>query len=354
MGITQNSGFNESLVKPVTQTGRFTTIDAETGQITHLSGGTLRLTAFLPDLGDKPVGLIGFGRDWQGPGGLFGLWVSPGGALMLRHQDAALAVQWQSADGLVAPGQNIALSYQVWTDLDLAILRVEVVETGKTLTHRIEKTPALPLITGWSDLADVFVHAEVSSVPLSPSGVNAFAPGTALPTQRGAIAIEKLRPGDVILAQDGPVAILDTRPTPVLPSVAARLVCLRAPFLGLKDDLCLLPDQRIVLDAPEVESQLGCPAALVAAGDLGHPGLKGPRPEPDHLIQISLPRCVTLGFGGCVVSVPACPQVSHTGVLDYLPGPGALPWASASETKALLEPIARRRGLRAGPAAATA
>lgn len=343
MGITQTSGFGEGLTRPVVPAGRFTAT-TDDDQVDHLHAGSLRLTAFLPELGDKALGLIGFGRDWSGPGGLFGLWVSADGALMLRHQDAEHAVQWQTPDGVLRAGHNLALSYQVWTDLSLAILRIEIVETGQTFLHRIEDTPPLPLVAGWSDLADVFVYAEVSSVPLRPSGLNGFAPGTCLPTGRGPVAVDALHPGDVLMAEDGPVAILDLRTEPVLPSLRDQMITLRAPYFGLDRDLALLPDQRVVIDAPEVESLLGHPSVLVAARDLAHPSVRGAAPDTGHLVMLELPRCATLSFGGCRVMVPACPRVSHAGPVEYLPGPGSLPWASPQEAAALTEPLARRRG----------
>lgn len=107
-------------------------------------------------------------------------------------------------------------------------------------------------------------------VAITPS----FAPGTPVLTPQGFAAIESLKPGDIVLTGEAltpmPVRSVCTREVPARGRF--QPVRLHAPYLGLRRDVLVAPEQRLLITGAEVEFLFGREAVLVQAYDLLHTG----------------------------------------------------------------------------------
>jgi len=103
--------------------------------------------------------------------------------------------------------------------------------------------------------------------PIGP--MPSILPTTPLATPWGYRPAETLKRGDTVTTRDGgvvPVLQTVTRTVPARGSY--RPVRLRAPYFGLQQDVIVSPDQRLIIDGPEVEYLFGQEAVLVPARHL--------------------------------------------------------------------------------------
>lgn len=116
--------------------------------------------------------------------------------------------------------------------------------------------------------SDVIFAALSSQIePLGP--MPTLLPSTPLETPWGYKPVSQLTRGDTVTTQEsGVVPVLQrvSRTVPARGSYAP--VRLRAPYYGLQQDIIVAPDQRLVIDGPEVEYLFNKEAVLVPARHL--------------------------------------------------------------------------------------
>ena len=310
-----------------------------------LEEGSLALSLTMPELRPDMVAIYGAGRHWSRPGGVFGLWVSPRGGLILRHRTQEASSVWEGPAEFCGAGDRVRISYQVWSPLGYAVLRAENGTTGASLEARIDPPQPMPLTEGWTDLApDHAPTIEVASLPIPARGLNCFAYGTQLPTPHGLFAVEELLPGDTIQTPTGPVELRDMWIEPMTDIQRQEAITLKAPYFGLSQSMTVLPDQRFLLGSVEVQSLTGQPELLVAARDLvvgraAHPDWSGIGP----MVHLSFESTLVLPIGAMSLVCPATAVPLGEGAL--LPSTGDIPWANGREARAVVEALARRKGI---------
>ena len=310
---------------------------------THLDEGSLRLCARVPALRPGMIGLYGLGRHWSQAGGVFAIWVSPRGGLVLRHRTHDTSLSWEGPAEFCGAGDELRISYLIWTSLGRGLLRAENATTGATCEARFSEANALPLFGGWTDLADHPV-VQVARVPLTPRGSAGFPAGTLLPTPNGPVAIETLRPGDLLQARRGAVAIRTIAPQTMTAVQRQEAIVLNAPYFGLTQAITVLPDQRIRVSTHDVFQVTGHTQVLSAARDLvvaraAHPDWQG----QSTIYTLAVDHAATLLFGQCQLVLPGSAEPGQQGTI--LPAPGEDPWATRTETLAILDAVARRDGV---------
>ncbi|KIN62990.1 Hint 2 domain containing protein [Sulfitobacter noctilucicola] len=132
-------------------------------------------------------------------------------------------------------------------------------------------------------------------------------PSTPIATPWGYKRASDLKRGDTVHTRDdGVVPILQTVARSVPARGSYRPIRLRAPYFGLKQDIIVAPDQRLLIDGPEVEYLFGQEAVLVPARHLvnGFAALTEPCGPIITYAQLLLPRHETLlAAGTCAESL---------------------------------------------------
>lgn len=198
----------------------------------------------------------------------------PGGGIALvhrHHNDMVHAAICWGDDGRAL---TLRVSFAWDADLGWARLALEQPETAKALTTSVHAPRAQfthdvrDLILGYGDrkLSKEVLFGAVSAgiVPIGP--MPTLHPATPIATPSGFCEAGKLKRGDLIVAETGDsVPVLHT----VRHSMPARgcfaPVRLHAPYFGLKRDIVVSPDQRLVLHGSDVEYIFGQQAVLVPA-----------------------------------------------------------------------------------------
>ena len=151
-----------------------------------------------------------------------------------------------------------------------------------------------------SDMIFAALSNQIEPVGPMPS----LLPDTPIATPWGYKPVTALRRGDSVLTRDdGVVPVLHkiTRNVPARGSY--RPVRLRAPYFGLQQDIIVSPDQRLIIDGPEVEYLFNQEAVLVPARHLvnGFAALNEPCGPVVRYTQLLLPRHETLLAAGTSV-----------------------------------------------------
>lgn len=126
-------------------------------------------------------------------------------------------------------------------------------------------------------------------------------PDTPLVTPWGYKPMAQLRRGDTVVTRsDGVVPVLHHVSRRVPARGSFRPIRMRAPYFGLQEDIIVAPDQRIILDGPEVEYLFGQESVLVPARHLvnGSAALQEPCGPLITYDQLLLPRHETLLAAG--------------------------------------------------------
>ncbi|KIN65895.1 Hint 2 domain containing protein [Sulfitobacter noctilucae] len=129
-------------------------------------------------------------------------------------------------------------------------------------------------------------------------------PSTPLATPWGYKTVQSLRRGDTVNTRDdGVVPVLQRVQRHVPARGSYRPIRLRAPYFGLQDDVIVAPDQRLIIDGPEVEYLFSQEAVLVPARHLvnGFAALTEPCGPVINYAQLLLPRHETLIAAGTAV-----------------------------------------------------
>lgn len=169
---------------------------------------------------------------------------------------------------------------------------------------------------------------------LEPVGINpSFSAGTPILTPYGERAVETLRPGDFVQTFDGtarPIRWMGAREVPARGQF--RPIRLHAPYFGLRRDVVVAPEQRLVISGPEVEYLFSEESVLVEAHALLNSTFAAIEPAGRTIRyhQVLLDDHEVLSVAGApmeslyVGALGAAPQVLATTVLRNIPA-GRLP-----------------------------
>jgi hypothetical protein len=227
---------------------------------------TLCLELALPPLPRRGLVVL-----WQGlaePGRAIALCARPDGALRLVHDEVDL----QTPPDFARTGETVTLRYRTcargrgdiadFTNHDRALRHR--LRTGAARAARLDE--ALPRAAGFLSVCHV---AAIAGFGLPPTDLPALATGAMLPTGEGPVAVEALRPGmtlRTVAGQRSPLRWVARRSRLCLGRFAP--VRLRAPYFGLRQDICVTPETRVMRSGPAVEYLFGHERVLMRAADL--------------------------------------------------------------------------------------
>ncbi len=158
-------------------------------------------------------------------------------------------------------------------------------------------------------------------------------PSTPLATPWGYKPAAQLQRGDTVLTQGSGVVPVLHRVSRTVPARGSfRPVRLRAPYFGLQQDIIVSPDQRLMIDGPEVEYLFNQEAVLVPARHLvnGFAALAEPCGPMIRYTQLVLPAHETMLAAGTALEslyigrIRRSPEHLHSSVLHALDR-GSLP-----------------------------
>lgn len=191
----------------------------------------------------------------------------------------------------------------------LGLMTLENIDNGQIFQTVFEEPYPWPLDDVAALLAlkdtcvgDPTVTLLACSDELEPVGHYAgFASGTLVDTNYGALPIEALRPGYLVRTSDGdmqPVRHVVRYEMPALGRFSP--VRLRAPYFGLKRDLTVAPDHRLLITGVDAEYLFGTDAVLVEARHLAKmAGSHRPwRQNTIHYVQVLLDTHTCLSVAG--------------------------------------------------------
>ncbi len=240
-----------------------------------LTRGTILVEAQLsPD--HRPHTIIGYKRDHPWCSSL-SLSMLPGGGISLVLTQGADVTHATLPDRLPARGETVRMTYAWDAPAREGRLSVEHPGSGRIFLTRVEAPKPLLL----SDLR-LLTHtpasgpagSEVSLLAIStapePIGPQAtLSPDVPIATPHGYRPAGSLRVGDLVRTMTGQsVPVLDVLRHTVPARGTFAPVRLRAPYFGLRRDIVVAPDQRLVIGGSDVEYTFGRERVLVPARHL--------------------------------------------------------------------------------------
>ena len=135
--------------------------------------------------------------------------------------------------------------------------------------------------------------------PIGP--MPTMSPDTPLATPWGYRPARDLKRGDTVYTRSGSVVPILHHLRRIVPARGSfRPIRLRAPYFGLQQDIIVSPDQRLIIDGPEVEYLFGQEAVLVPARHLvnGFAAISEPSGPTIAYDQLLLPQHETLLAAG--------------------------------------------------------
>ncbi|MGX0975946.1 hypothetical protein ACSSVY_001660 [Roseovarius sp. MBR-51] len=240
-----------------------------------MARGTLMIETRLSSEG-RPQTLLAFSRSHPWSGG-FSLQALPGGGIVLietQAGDVRHATLPYRADDRT---DTLRLTYAWDAPARWGRLSLERPEMDRVHSILLPPPHPMPLADLRTVLTDprqrqmdpdvIFVALSTQIEPIGPMpGLSASVP---VCTPRGYVPAGHLKRGDLVDTEEGQIV-------PVLQTVARRVpamgsfrpVRLRAPYFGLRHDIVVSPQQRLVIRGSEVEYLFGCEAVLVPARHL--------------------------------------------------------------------------------------
>lgn len=259
----------------------------------------------------------------------------PGGGIAFVHRtgDELVhgAIPWSGERRL----DTIRISYAWDCRQGLARLALEAPEDTSVRSVVLSGPPAprlsdlRHLIMGPERIiADDVVFAAISArvEPLGP--MPTLHPSCPVATPHGDVPVHKLKRGDLVLTETGeavPVLERVDRQLPARGSFAP--IRLRAPYFGLRHDIVVAPEQRLLLRGSEVEYLFGHEAVLVPARYLvsGVAARAEPSGPLQTFSQLLLPQSHVLQVAGAEVEslyigrLRRKPEVLRNSLLARLP-----------------------------------
>ncbi|WP_306155040.1 Hint domain-containing protein [Roseovarius sp. MMSF_3281] len=275
---------------------------------TLMPRGTLLLETRLSAEG-RPQTLLGFNRSHPWPGS-FTLQSLPGGGIVLveaQGDDLRHVTLPIGADGRM---DVLRLSY-AW-DAPARWAQLSVERTERDTPTLVAPHAPHPLLLSdaqgvTTDARRRVVDADVTFFALSntvePIGPMPGLTGEVpIATPGGEVPVRRLKRGDLIMTQDGKVVPVLQVVKRVVPAKGnLRPVHLRAPYFGLRRDILVAPQQRLVIGGSEVEYLFGREAVLVPARHLvnGVSALRGEGPDLVTYHHLLLPGHEVIMAAGC-------------------------------------------------------
>jgi len=273
--------------------------------------GTLLLETRLSPEG-RPQTLLAFQRLHPWPGS-FSLRALPKGGINLvvtQGDDIRHATLPHQAEGRT---DIVRLTYS-W-DAPARWGRLTLERPESDLIHSVDLPPPHPMLMADIDTLCHHRHSRemdpdvdfcAVSTKVEPVGpMPALTSRVPIATTRGDVAAGQLRRGDLVLTDTGvsvPVLRMVCRTVPARGSF--RPVRLRAPYFGLREDIVVAPQQRLVISGSEVEYMFGREAVLVPARHLvnGRSALFAQGPELVTYRHLLLPgHEAILAAGKCAL-----------------------------------------------------
>lgn len=275
-----------------------------------LNRGTIMFeTRLSPD--GKPQVLFGYKTTYPELRSLTFQAIPGGGIAMVQVQDQDIchaAIQ-RSETGRT---DVVRITYSWDCAANWARMTLERPEDAQISHAYIEVPKPLPLddirdlMLGRNDqtFASDMIFAALSDQiePIGP--MPTLLPSTPLATPRGYKPASEMRRGDTVITRDdGVVPALQRLQRTVPARGSFRPIRLRAPYFGLQQDVIVAPDQRLIIDGPEVEYLFSQEAVLVPARHLvnGFAALTEPCGPMITYNQLLLPRHETLLAAGTFV-----------------------------------------------------
>ncbi len=177
----------------------------------------------------------------------------------------------------VGAGETLRLTYSWEAPARWARLAVEQLGTGHVTTADLPLAPPLPMDELQRMVCDpsqramdrhvAFVALSTAIEPVGP--MPTLAANVPVTTPWGPQPVARLRRGDVVTTSQGAGVPVLHHVRRVVPARGAfRPIRLRAPYFGLRHDILVAPEQRLVIGGSEVEYMFGRERVLVPARHL--------------------------------------------------------------------------------------
>ena len=275
-----------------------------------LTRGSLMFeTRMSPDR--RPQVLLGFDQGWPDQCSLTFQAIPGGGISMVQvtgEHIAHAAVQ----HAVSARTDVLRITFSWDASRNWAQLTVERPEEHHISTRPVRDVRPVPLAalrslllgkSGSSFDGDIVFAALSDTVePIGPAP--SLSPEAMVATPDGFKPAGSLTRGDTVIARGGDVVPVLHRVSRIVPARGSFApVRLRSPYFGLRADVIVAPEQRLVIDGSEVEYLFNEEAVLVPARHLinGFAGLKEPSGPTADYCQLILPAHEALIVAGCAV-----------------------------------------------------
>lgn len=283
-------------------------LDPRHPRVELLPQGTLTIEARVtPE--NRPQTLLSFERCFPWPG-QFSLQVLPGGSVVMIEAQGRDTMSAVLPCPYVDRTDIVRLSYS-WNALE-GFARLAIERPEPDSLHMVHLDNARPMIL--TDLRSLMtrphlteIDADVMQIGLSdsiePVGPRpGLLPQSPIMTDQGERFIHTLKRGDLVRAATGDlVPVLHVIRNEVPAQGVFRPVCLRAGYFGLKRDLVVSADQRVVMHGSDVEYMFGHEAVAVPArhliNDRSATYVDGPASLA--LYQLILPNHEAILASGC-------------------------------------------------------
>jgi hypothetical protein len=233
----------------------------------------------------------------------------PGGGVAMVHVQGDKIAHAAIAHESAGRAEVLRLTY-AW-DIKYNWGRLTLEQAGGTSVTSVTVDNPLPLtledlrdlMLGRSshDYAPDMIFAALSN-QIEPIGTGpTLSPDTPVATPWGYRNASTLKRGDTVYTAEGdvvPVLQIVSRTVPARGSFAP--IRMRAPFFGLQEDIIVAPEQRVVIDGPEVEYLFSCEKVLTPAQHLinGFAAHAEPCGHLTRYTQLILPDHETIIAGG--------------------------------------------------------
>ncbi|MEM1074863.1 MAG: Hint domain-containing protein [Pseudomonadota bacterium] len=259
----------------------------------------------------RPQPLLAFNRSWPNQRSLT-FQAIPGGGISMVQVEGETIAHAAVQHALPARTDVLRVTFSWDCRRQLARLTVERPETHQITSTIVRDVQPLPLadLRRWilgrgdqridPDVIFLALSDEFEAVGPSPT----LHPDAMIETGQGFRRAGDLTSGDTLRSRDGNLTPILHRVDRVVPARgSAAPLRLRAPYFGLRDDVVVAPEQRLVIDGSEVEYLFNQEAVLVPARHLvnGFSATEEPVFPTARYTQFILPAHETICAAGTML-----------------------------------------------------